>query len=410
MKQSTNGVKIVADRDWLWVYFDAKPAEDIRATLKDWGARWSSKRGGWYFTENNPDLQETVEEYVSGCVTQPALLPLDSPSPEPDPEPVGPVPSPEIAKKLRALADKMVSQIEAKRNPATANQNYTRRRAGIVASMQAEADSLEQRQYALYALAEMHEGGNVLPLLAKIGDRATVDTLLLRNEWPVSQWTDDERKRLTRAGITAGTIADAHAALVAMANPPDRSAERQRRELERKARSLVGQIPGFFPTPTPIAEEMVRQAGISTGMRVLEPSAGSGSIADVIREQCPGADLSVIEYNLTLQDLLKVKGHNLVGDDFFSVDGQQWDRIVQNPPFENLQDVDHVRWAFDHLADGGRLVSVMGESPFFRSDAKAAEFRAWLDDQVYDVVDLEAGAFAASGTGVKARIVVIDKA
>jgi len=404
-----SGAKVVADRDWLWVYFDSKPSEDIRATLKEWGARWSSKRGGWYFTENNPDLQETVEGYVSGCVTQPALIPLPDSTPEPDPEPVGPVPSPATAKKLRALADKMASQIEAKRNSRTSQQNYTHRRAAMAASLMAQADELERLQYALYALADGHESGDVSPLLVGITDRATVDTLLLRNEWPTSKWTEDERKRLTRSGITSATIADAHVALVAMANPPDRSAERQRQELERKARSLVGQIPGFFPTPTSIAEEMVRQAGISTGMRVLEPSAGSGSIADVIRGQCPGADLSVIEYNLTLQDLLKAKGHNLVGDDFFSVDGQQWDRIVQNPPFENLQDVDHVRWAFDHLADGGRLVSVMSESPFFRSDKKAADFRDWLYDQAHDIVDLEAGAFAASGTGIKARIVIIDK-
>ena len=247
------------------------------------------------------------------------------------------IPDPKAAKRLRALGDKMTAQIEAKRNPATASQNWTRRRAGIVAGMQRDADAMERVQYALYALADGHEQGDIPPLLAGVKSKADVNMLLYHRTWP--RW-EDAQKRATRAGLTPDTIGEASRLLAEMANPPDCSQERRLRELEDKARGLVGQIPGFFPTPEPIARQMVQFADVEPGMQVLEPSAGSGNIADVIRTMCPEADLSVIEWNVTLCGLLKEKGHLVIGDDFFEVGDHQWDRIIQNPPFENLQDID----------------------------------------------------------------------
>jgi len=51
----------------------------------------------------------------------------------------------------------------------------------------------------------------------------------------------------------------------------------------------------------------------------------------------------------------------------------------------------------------------MGESPFFRQDRKAQDFRSWLFDVDAQDIELERRAFAESGTNVKARIVVIDR-
>ncbi len=64
-----------------------------------------------------------------------------------------------------------------------------------------------------------------------------------------------------------------------------------------------------------------------------------------------------------------------------------------NPPFENGQEIDHVRHAFSLLAPGGRLVSVMSEGPFFRSDSKAIAFRAWLDEVGAETESLPENAF-----------------
>jgi hypothetical protein len=32
---------------WVWVFFDEKPDEAVRKVLKDFGFRWSARRGGW---------------------------------------------------------------------------------------------------------------------------------------------------------------------------------------------------------------------------------------------------------------------------------------------------------------------------------------------------------------------------
>jgi hypothetical protein len=52
-----------------------------------------------------------------------------------------------------------------------------------------------------------------------------------------------------------------------------------------------------------------------------------------------------------------------------------------NPPFEKGQDIEHVRHAYDQLKPGGRVVAIMSEGPFFRSDKKATEFRDWLESR-----------------------------
>jgi len=66
-----------------------------------------------------------------------------------------------------------------------------------------------------------------------------------------------------------------------------------------------------------------------------------------------------------------------------------------------------VRRAYECLEPGGVLVSVMSESPFFSSRRKDRHFRQWLEMQDYQIIELERGAFNGSGTGVKAKLVVI---
>ena len=82
-----------------------------------------------------------------------------------------------------------------------------------------------------------------------------------------------------------------------------------------------------------------------------------------------------------------------------------------NPPFENGQDMDHVRHAFGFLKPGGRLVSVMSSGAFFRGDRKALEFRDWLASVRGKDEQLPAEAFkgAFRSTSVSTRLVIIDK-
>lgn len=166
---------------------------------------------------------------------------------------------------------------------------------------------------------------------------------------------------------------------------------------------------GYFPTPYHIAQQMVEMAHIGAGMTILEPSAGTGELAEVIRQKMPpGCDLSVIELHSQRAQILRSKGFSLIAKDFLTQHGH-WDRIIQNPPFEIGQDIIHVRHAYDCLHPGGRLVSVMGEGAFFRSTNRAVHFRSWLESVQHETEQLPPKAFRESGSGANARLVTIER-
>ncbi len=252
----------------------------------------------------------------------------------------------------------------------------------------------------LYGDRELEAAEHLIKVAEKAGEK--------------SIWAKDsiaEFKRIRATGIdTEEKFAKAKSDLNELGKKPvDRSKEQKIRTAEQ---ALLGtKIPGYFPTPKATAEKLVEMADIQPSMSVLEPSAGKGNIADVIKEQVPDADLKTIEWQTSLSDILKMKGYDVIGNDFLEHQGQ-YDRIVMNPPFERFQDVDHVRHAYDQLKPGGKLVSIMSESPFFRSDKKAVEFREWLESVGGTSEKLPEKPFAEKSeraTGVSGRIVTIDK-
>ncbi|MAT67925.1 MAG: hypothetical protein CMJ58_00195 [Planctomycetaceae bacterium] len=179
-------------------------------------------------------------------------------------------------------------------------------------------------------------------------------------------------------------------------------------------RELIGkQLPGFFPTPQVVIDQMLELAEIQPGHAVLEPSCGKGDIVTALKQSHPQSPVTAIEQNRTLADVLAAKGIDAELADFLEHSGS-YDRIVMNPPFESLADIAHVRHAFNCLAPGGRLVSVMSESPFFRSDKKSVEFQRWLGSLGGYTLKLPENAFAGADafrqTGVRTRLVVIDRA
>jgi len=165
---------------------------------------------------------------------------------------------------------------------------------------------------------------------------------------------------------------------------------------------------GFYCTPRSIGIAMAEMADLQPGQAVLEPSAGTGALCEAILEAEPNVVLHVIEIDDDRRAVLREKGYTLVGEDFLQFDGA-YDRILQNPPFENLQDIDHLSRAWNCLKPGGILVSVMSEGPFFRNDLKARVFRMWLSGQDTEIVTLSTDAFKESGTTIQTRLVRIKK-
>ena len=212
--------------------------------------------------------------------------------------------------------------------------------------------------------------------------------------------------RMARMGITN----DAEMRSVLREYIGYKQAPAQEDPMKARERGLIGmKIPGFFPTPPAVIEMMLAEASIEEGDTVLEPSAGTGNIAEAAKNA--GAKVVALEVNSTLAEILEEKGFDVAGRDFLDHD-EKYDHVLMNPPFEKGQDIDHVRHAYELLNPGGRIVAIMSEGPFFRGDKKATDFRGWLSDVGWSE-KLPDGSFKntkeVSQTGVNARLVVIDR-
>jgi hypothetical protein len=287
--------------------------------------------------------------------------------------------------------------------------------------MYEEGLRLEQIQSWLYALANAAETGVLPGILNQINAKTQLEIFqsLTKTTWTdenihrvfVAEAYADWRSSLAKAGIHSFTQAKtAIAALKQLHTAPQPDpAELQIRQLER---GLIGRkIPGYFPTPKAIVWQMIELANISPDQKVLEPSAGKGDIAQAI-QAAANVQLDVIEIQSSLRIILELKRFNIIGCDFLTdVNGEQYDRILMNPPFERYQEIQHVQHAFDCLVPSGRLVSIVSNAVTSRTDKQYSQFRNWLAEVDAEEYELPDGAFLESNrpTAVKTKLLVIEK-
>lgn len=161
----------------------------------------------------------------------------------------------------------------------------------------------------------------------------------------------------------------------------------------------------LFPTPTDLARRMVEEAEIDRGMAVLEPSAGTGSILTALMEYPIDDSVTVraIEMNYDLSRLLSQRFEDVKNEraDFLELkprEGEAYDRILMNPPFENGADIKHIMHALTFLKPGGRLVAICANGPR-QNDKLKPLADSWEE--------LPAGTF--EGTQVRSVLLVINK-
>jgi predicted RNA methylase len=165
-----------------------------------------------------------------------------------------------------------------------------------------------------------------------------------------------------------------------------------------------------FFTPNGLAKRMVEIAGIKPGMKVLEPSAGHGSIADVAREY--GGEVTCVEIKPANVDILKAKGHFVIEKSFLELSENDihfgFDAILMNPPFSKNQDIDHVQSAFEWLGKNGILVAIMSPGFTFGTTKKRSKFREFVERSgKYE--KLPEGTFKESGTNVNTVLVILKR-
>src|SRR5690606_21966610 len=117
----------------------------------------------------------------------------------------------------------------------------------------------------------------------------------------------------------------------------------------------------------------------------LEPSAGAGHVADMMAQEIdkhtPGGTLHCVELYRALREVLTLKGHEVIADDFMEMNRALYDVIAMNPPFEKDAAIGHVLKAASMLRPGGLLLAVIPAGlERGGSSAKRASFAEWLEE------------------------------
>lgn len=293
---------------------------------------------------------------------------------------------------FREMAARLAREVAAKRRPRREN---TPKQAREAKAQRIEADHLDRVRAALVRLADAHAAGTVPPELAGIRTKAELmDRLRTRlgscgyyDIHDTREWCD-----------TSPTAAALRAWLDAKPDPGADERKRQAALADAEAGFKFARIDGFFPTPVALAQKLVMLADVRPGHRVLEPSAGTGRIADAAADA--GGIVNCVERFRPLAEFLLAKArYNVVmWRDFLEIAPHPFfDRVVMNPPFERAADIKHVEHARKFLKPGGRLVAVVAGGPRQREHFAGRER--------YDLPD---GSFKESGTGVGAAVVVIE--
>jgi hypothetical protein len=159
--------------------------------------------------------------------------------------------------------------------------------------------------------------------------------------------------------------------------------------------------PDFFPTPRQIARRMLSKITNREAKYFLEPSAGKGDIADVIRNPCTLEEseaecaqsgdgnydkhhwshhernvcIDVVENYPALIQVLRGKEYDVVGFDWLTYDGvSYYDVVAMNPPFS--EGAKHLLKAWDFLHQG-EVVCLLNEetikNPYTQERQRLAE-------------------------------------
>ena len=376
---ATQAVTINKEKNGVEIRFDSIPSAAIRTELKANGWRWSRFSKCWYNVKTPKNLSFALL-LDKGAAAKPS-------SSKPTPQ------KKNIAAKLRTTADKMQTAIDNKLADRLTN---TQKRVAQAAHARMEGERLTRTQKTLRALADLHESETLPNILTRFTSKASIYELMgtvtsqVSNGWHGYAVCTGEPRHTTEEATVLWSL---------IGKKTDE--ERRQDDLRRRIEELqFSKIPGYFPTPSAIAQKMVQMAEIEPTDSVLEPSAGCGNIL----KELPECEIMAIEQNYSLHSILVDSFNNIKVEqaDFLQCNGNigSFDKIVMNPPFDMAADIKHINHALAHLKPGGRLVALC---------AGGARQHQAFENMSTHWEELPAGSFKEAGTGVNVSLMVIDK-
>jgi len=191
--------------------------------------------------------------------------------------------------------------------------------------------------------------------------------------------------------------------------PPEKNEKKEAIKESLKTGVQVVSAPQLFPTPPEIAEKMVEYAEIDDDMNILEPSAGTGNLIAAVFKTAPRCFVLAYEINASIAAQLNTKYYSVDAgnvtvqcDDFLTIidESRSFDRVIMNPPFQNGDDIKHIKHALTMLKPGGTLVALCANGP-----RQQAALQPLADH--WEV--LPAGSFKEQGTNVNVALLVIRR-
>ncbi|MHC5930542.1 strawberry notch-like NTP hydrolase domain-containing protein, partial [Nostoc sp.] len=179
-----------------------------------------------------------------------------------------------------------------------------------------------------------------------------------------------------------------------------------------------------FSTPLPLAYLVAKAGFIQATDLVLEPSAGTGLLAQMAKLYSASLML-----NELAPDRTKILRRLFPGTPLFSVNAEQINDylagqtqpsvVLMNPPFSSSPKINsrnpdatkrHINSALQRLADGGRLVTITANWFSPANPSWRETFVRWYSEaRVLMSVGVNGKVYSKHGTQIDTRITVIDK-
>lgn len=174
-----------------------------------------------------------------------------------------------------------------------------------------------------------------------------------------------------------------------------------KRELELKAK-YIG-INEYYPTPYKVCEFIAETVALpyhpQDDFKILEPSAGTGSLAENLLHifgLWSKTMFEVCELNSDFQEHLKWKGFNVISDDCMKLNEfKKYDLLIMNPPFEHVKE--HLEHCIKLLKPNKPFVCIAPKN----FPTKEVDF---IEKYEIGVIQIEDNSFKSSCTNVSTVI------